>query len=256
MLSACCRNSTWIGGIISNGKQIATNCTDITWKGRADCACCVFRIDGRFQSIPLIDIESALGHIDSYCLAPSSTLFSAGDEANVIYTIRRGLLKLVHYLPNGRYRIVRLLRPGDLAGLSALVGKTYRHSAIVMYQAEVCRIPVSAVLHLSKSHPVVYEALMEHWQKSLEDAETVSSELSTGSAEARVARLLLLLDGPTNGQPLPHITRDDMGALLAITPETTSRVMADFRRRGLVTLVSPEAYGYNRDGLLVVARDD
>lgn len=202
------------------------------------------------------EIELAFGRIDTYNLSPQTPLFIAGEAGDAIYAIRRGLLKLVHYLPNGSFRIVRLLRPGDIAGMGALIDRSYRHSAIVMYEAEVCRIPVTTIQRLSKSHPEIYEALMERWQRSLEAAEIYSAELSIGSAEARVARLLLLLDGPTNGQPLPHIRRDDMGALLAIAPETTSRVMADFRRRGLIKPVSAEAYDYDRDALAIVARDE
>ena len=223
---------------------------------RNHCAHCAIHILGPFQSKLPNEIESALCHIATYNVPPQASLFIDGEAGESIYAIRRGLLKLVHFLPNGSYRIVRLLRPGDIAGMGALIDRAYRHSAIVMYEAEVCRIPVTTVQQLSKSHTEIYEALMERWHRSLEAAEIYSAELSTGGAEARVARLLLLLDGPTNGQPLPHIRRDDMGALLAISPETTSRIMADFRRRGLIKPVSAEAYDYDRDALAIVARDD
>ncbi len=142
-----------------------------------------------------------------------------------------------------------------MAGLRCLVNDSYKHSAEVMYRSEICRISIDLMNNLSELFPQISKDLMASWQRNLETSETVTADLSTGSAEARVARLLLLLDGPTNGQPLPHISRDDMGALLAITPETASRVMADFRRRGLITQLAPNTHGYDQDGLTRIALD-
>jgi CRP-like cAMP-binding protein len=62
--------------------------------------------------------------------------------------------------------------------------------------------------------------------------------MSTGPARSRVARLLLHF--AEAGEPagsgrvfLPG--REDLGAMLAITTETASRVIATFRREGLVS---------------------
>jgi CRP-like cAMP-binding protein len=48
-----------------------------------------------------------------------------------------------------------------------------------------------------------------------------------------MARLLIML-GCSGNQPETMPSREDMGALLGITTETASRIMAEFKRRGLV----------------------
>ena len=59
-------------------------------------------------------------------------------------------------------------------------------------------------------------------------------EYAAMSAEARMARLLIMLGCTVNDSDFVFPSREDMGALLGITTETASRIIAEFRRRGLV----------------------
>lgn len=168
-------------------------------------------------------------------------LYEQGTPAPSVYTVRSGVLKLRVDLPNGGQRIVRLLRPGDVAGLESLVDEPYHHTAIALQDANVCRIPREVVAQLDKSHPAVHLALMQRWQRSVDQADHFIVALSTGSAEARMARLLLTLG--CDDTPMP--SREDMGALLGITTETASRIIADFRRRGLIHVEKGECIAYD-----------
>ena len=62
-----------------------------------------------------------------------------------MFTVRSGLVKLVQYLPDGSQRIVRLVKPADVTGLESLLGKPYKHDAIVMQPTEVCCLPASTI---------------------------------------------------------------------------------------------------------------
>jgi CRP-like cAMP-binding protein len=71
-------------------------------------------------------------------------------------------------------------------------------------------------------------------QREIEQADLFLTELSTGSAEARVARLLLYLSEREDERACTLPMREEIGALLGVTMETASRIVADLRRRGLV----------------------
>ncbi|MCB1764408.1 MAG: Crp/Fnr family transcriptional regulator, partial [Gammaproteobacteria bacterium] len=106
------------------------------------------------------------------------------------------------------------------------------HDAIAMDRVELCRIPVAVVQTLRDQTPRLHGQLMERWQRALADADTWLTELSTGPARARVARLLLHFDAVSNGEAFFLPTREDMGAMLGITTESTSKVTAEFKRQG------------------------
>ena len=74
---------------------------------------------------------------------------------------------------------------------------------------------------------------MSRWQRALSEADAWLTELSTGSARQRVARLLLRLVRDRESSECDLFSREDMGAMLGITTETTSRTIAEFKRQGL-----------------------
>lgn len=214
--------------------QKKVQCTDVSWAGRADCAHCAIRSRVLFAELSNEELGHILVTIDDLTYAPHSALYQGDEKGDSMFTIRRGLVKLVQYLPNGAQRIVRLLKTGDVAGMELAVGHTYKHTAIALHETHVCRIPRSAIEHLGVDHPHLCHQFMVRWQQNVDDADRTITEFSTGPAEVRVARLLLHLSLPSEDGHCMAIGREDMGSILGITTETASRVMADFKRRGIV----------------------
>ncbi len=209
------------------------NCTNIEWQGRAKCTVCEVRNFVLFAGLSPHELDTILQPIDNLHVPQHAVLYKQGTASPYVYTVRSGLIKLKVDLSNGCQRIVRLLRPGDVAGLETLLGDPYHHTAIALQDADVCRIPREVVTHLDQTNRNVHQALLQRWQRSVDQADHFIAALSTGPAEARMARLLITL-GCTGNQPETMPSREDMGALLGITTETASRIMAEFKRRGLV----------------------
>ncbi|MDD5242233.1 MAG: Crp/Fnr family transcriptional regulator [Sulfuricella sp.] len=203
-------------------------------QGESDCASCSIRRLVLFAGLEISDCEKIHRPIDDITLAPQAKLYRAGDPAQAVFTIRSGLLKLVQYLPDGRQRIVRLLRPTDVTGLEALLGQPYQHDAVVLQQSEVCRIPLEVIQRLDNENHKLRKELMVRWQHALEEADAWLTQLSTGSARARMARLLLRLVGSGGDGGCELFGREDMGSMLGITTETASRIIAEFKRSGVL----------------------
>lgn len=264
---------------------------DEAWSGRAECSQCSIRYLALFADLKETDFNLIHLPIDEYTVEPGSALYHAGDEGKAVFTLRRGLVKLVQYLPDGGQRIVRLLRPGDTLALEVLVGQAYEHTAIVLRSALVCRIPRDVVNRLSVETPRLHNQLMKRWHNSLRQADEWLTELSTGNAKARMARLLLSLADvetaaaqavsvpactPAGGHPpaaqavtesvggaeveesegtCELFSREDVGAMLGVTTETASRTIAEFRRQGLLTPIGPNRFRCDRDALREMAGD-
>jgi CRP/FNR family transcriptional regulator len=204
------------------------------WQGPPQCQRCAIRHLVLFADLDREDFGLIHRPIEELRLAVGETLYGHKDAPEYVYTVRGGLLKLAQYLPEGRQRIVRLLRQGDLAGMEALLGRPYQHTALVLDTLSVCRIPVAVVRRLERETPRLHDQLMDRWQRALAEADAWLTELSTGPARDRVARLLLRLVDSTSGKTCQIPSREDIGAMLAISTETASRIIAELKRGGQI----------------------
>ncbi len=170
-----------------------------------------------------------------------SPLFHQGDEGRYIYSIRQGMIKLSRLRQNGDHRIMRILRPGDVVGLEVIVANHYEYDAIALDLVFACRIPVEVMRQLDSESPQLHRNLMERWHKALVEADEWMAELTSGTARARMARLLLKMRNPEQPEHSTLFSRDDIGSMLCMTMETASRTINAFQREGKI--VSLDAGG-------------
>ena len=225
------------------------------WSGEADCLNCSVRTSVLFAGLAEQDFERIHDPIDQYILKPGTPLYHAGDQGDFMFTVRSGALKLVQYLPDGSQRIVRIVRATDVLGLEALVDATYQHEAVALQPTEVCRFPTRVVRELGRNNPSLHRELMARWQRALNEADAWLTELSTGSARQRVARLLLRLVRDRETSECQLFGREDMGAMLGITTETTSRTIAEFKRQSLLVETTANVFLLDIPNLRRIAED-
>lgn len=224
---------------------------EAAWHGLASCEKCGIRDLVLFADLANEDFSAIHLPIEDIWLPPGAALYQAGQAAAALFTVREGLLKLEQYLPDGTQRIVSLLGQGDTAGLEATVAPSYEHSAIALLATKVCRIPKDVVTRLS---PKLHRQLMNKWYGTVQRSHQCTRELSTGSARQRVARLFLLL-APAAYEQCRLFGREDVGALLGITTQTASRIVAEFKRAKLVDEIASNVFHRDLAGLEAVAAD-
>ncbi len=225
------------------------------WSGEAHCQNCLLRTSVLFAGLKQADFDQIHDPIDQFTLKPGASLYRTGDTGEHMFTVRSGALKLVQYLPDGSQRVVRITRVADVLGLEAILDKPYQHDAIALHLTEVCRFPARVVRELGRENPDLHHELMTRWQRALMEADAWLTELSTGAARQRVARLLLRLVLEPNDAVCQLFSREDMGAMLGVTTETTSRTIAEFKRQGLLTEMTPNLFQLDLPGLRRIAED-
>jgi CRP/FNR family transcriptional regulator, anaerobic regulatory protein len=225
------------------------------WSGEADCRNCSLRTSVLFAGLQEQAFERIHEPIDQFTLKPGNVLYHAGDRAEFLFTVRTGSLKLVQYLPDGSQRIVRIVRTTDVLGLEALLDERYQHEAVALHATEVCRFPARLVRDLGQDSPALHRELMARWQRALTEADAWLTELSTGSARQRVARLLLRLVRDRESSECYLFGREDMGAMLGVTTETASRTIAEFKRQSLLVETAPNLFLLDVPNLTRIAED-
>ena len=225
------------------------------WQGVANCSQCSIRQSVLFSGLSEKDFEQIHKPINQFQIKAGDKIYSMGDDATCMFTIRSGLVKLVQYLPDGTQRIVRLLRTADVIGLEAILHPSYKHDAIALHDSEICRYPTSATKELSKTNPALHQEFLARWEHALDDSDTWATEFSTGTAKQRVSRLLLMLSKDTLANTCTLFSREDIGAILGITTETASRMIAEFKRQRLIVETSFNTFLCDVPKLEVVAYD-
>lgn len=178
-----------------------------------------------------------------------SVIYRESEPGKAVFAVCRGLVKLVKYLPNGQSRIVRLLETGETLGIEAALDCAYEHTAVALGDVEVGRIPVAALQRLRTTDPEAYRSLMARWHDYLRRSDVWILLFSTGSVRARVARLIVYLSrlGGGSAGPVPRtiemLSCDDMAAILGVTAESVSRVVADLKRERILHGVIPPHRG-------------
>lgn len=224
---------------------------DSAWGDNRQCQDCGIRDLVLFADLQEDDFGLIHLPIEEIEIHVGQSLYSAGSEGDALFTVRSGLMKLVQYLPDGMQRTVRLLTHGSTAGLEVTVGRAYEHTAIALRPTLVCRIPRLVVDRLSRETPRLHRQLMERWHHALRQADDWLTELSTGKASQRLARLLIHLM-ETDGT-VTLFSREDLGAMLGITTEHASRTVAELKRQNALCELGGNRYRCDIDQLRCIA---
>ncbi|MBY4893870.1 helix-turn-helix domain-containing protein [Rhodobacteraceae bacterium N5(2021)] len=166
-------------------------------------------------------------------------LFHEGDEAENVYEVERGMLRLARVMENGRRQIVAFALPGDVVGfpegnlhhtdcdaITDCVVLAHRRSALD-------RCNPNPELHRRLTRAALHEicAMQDHFMM-----------LSSKSAAEKIASFVLTL-AERIGEPATdgiHVDipmrRVDIADFLGLTTETVCRTFTQFRKAGLITL--------------------
>lgn len=206
--------------------------TQSAWRGTSDCRSCAVRELALFSRLTEDDFALIHAPIDDLAYRAHQVIFNEGDEASGIFTLRSGMLKLSRTTGDGRRRILRLLRPGDVVGMEALATGRYDSEAAALTDATLCRIPSDVVHMLNRSSPGMHTGLLDKWHKTLKEADDWLAAINFGTARQRVCHFVLKMRHTTNPGVVTLFSREDMGAMMDLKHETVSREISALVKLG------------------------
>jgi CRP-like cAMP-binding protein len=226
------------------------------WVGRSDCRKCSILHEVLFSDLAPDELEAILSGIyepiDEYTYEEGAVLYEEGCEDNAVYTIRGGLVKLVRYLPDGRERIIRLMKGTDSIGLERVLGRPYGHTAIAIQPVNACRIPIGILQQLDAEKPRFYRKLMERWATVLFQADEYIMMLLSGTVKQRVAHLIQWLSEITDAEDrstVALLNGKNIAAMLDVTVESVSRILAEMKRLNILRHLDNGQYEYDVEAL-------
>lgn len=212
-------------------------------QGSVDCTRCKVRELVLFSRLSDEDFQHIHEPIHDLHTNQGDHLYKLGESGEFIYTLRSGMIKLEAINTNRETKVVRLLGRGDVVGLEAILSEPYQHSAIVLNRCKVCRIPVNVIRDLRTHKPALCEDLMRRWNKSVKLADEWLADLHAGKSRQRIIKLVQFLTANSDDVPnflLP--SGEDISAILGLTRETVSRILADLKRENLILPLGDGTY--------------
>ena len=188
--------------------------------------------------------DDELGHLQAIVrqvrMTPKQMLFSEGDDADNVYNILAGILKLYKLLPDGRRQITGFVYPGDFLGIAA--GGVYSYSSEAVTDVALCRFPRRQLFLLFDRFPKLESRLLGIATDELTAAQDQMLLLGRKTAAEKLASFMLALARRMNGangeaRPVPvPMTRSDVADYLGLTVETVSRTLSRLKISGPISV--------------------
>ena len=175
-------------------------------------------------------------------------IFSQGDEANAVFYIQSGKIKLTVVSKRGKEAVVAILHEASFFGEGSLAGQPLRMStASAMQRSTMIRVEKVAMMELLHEDKVFAERFLAYLLGRNIRMEADLVDHLFNSSEKRLARLLLLLANfGQESKPIPLIAKMSQETLAEMIGTTRSRVSYFLNRfRGLGFI------DYDGDGMRV-----
>ena len=166
-------------------------------------------------------------------------LFSQGDQADAVFAIQRGKVKLTVVSKQNKEAVVAVLTAGDLVGEGCLVGQQPIRTATAsaMTDSSIVRLAKPAMMRLLRDDGAFSRLVLSYVLTRNIRIEADLVDQLFNSSEKRLARILLLLAnfGKEGQQELViDISQETLAGLVGTTRSRVSFFMNRFRKLGYI----------------------
>jgi CRP/FNR family transcriptional regulator, cyclic AMP receptor protein len=170
--------------------------------------------------------------------ATGAAVFAQGAQANSVFYVQEGGVKLSVLSSAGKEAVVAMLGPGDFFGEGCLAGQPLRMgTATAVMRTALLRIPKRDMIRMLHEHPEFSDRFLAHMlTRNIRIEEDLVDQLFN-SSEKRLARTLLLLarygkeDTP---RVLPKLSQETLAEMVGTTRSRVNFFMNKFRKLGLI----------------------
>ena len=158
-----------------------------------------------------------------------------GDAADGFWLIDEGAVRVGQFMPDGEFRAVALLGPGDSYGeLAVFADKPRIVDAISRGDSRLRLIGARPFLDALGNYPASSRALLGALSQQLQDTLSILAGLRRGTNPQRLAGMLATMAGEAAGATSVTITQQELADLLGVTRATANAALGDLQKRRLI----------------------
>ncbi len=158
-----------------------------------------------------------------------------GERADGFWLIEEGSVMVGQFLPEGEFRAVALLGPGDSYGeLAVFAGKPRIVDAVSRGNSRVRLIAARPFLEALSNYPASTRALLGALSEQLQDTLAQLAGLRRGTNPQRLAAILANMASDQDQPASVVVTQQELADLLGVTRATANAALRELQKLGLV----------------------
>ena len=166
-------------------------------------------------------------------------IFTQGEDADAVFYVRKGKVKVAVISKDGKEAIVALLGPDEFVGEGCLIGQPKRlATASALTECETMRVDKKEIQRVLHDELAFSQMFISHILARNARVEEDLVDQLFNSTEKRLARLLLLLANfGKEGRPEPilaKISQETLAEMIGTTRSRVSHFMNKFRKLGFI----------------------
>ena len=166
-------------------------------------------------------------------------IFTQGEDADAVFYVRKGKVKVAVLSKDGKEAIVALLGPDEFVGEGCLIGQPKRlATASALTECETMRVDKKEIQRVLHDELAFSQMFISHILARNARVEEDLVDQLFNSTEKRLARLLLLLANfGKEGRPEPilaKISQETLAEMIGTTRSRVSHFMNKFRKLGFI----------------------
>lgn len=211
-----------------NLMQSCANDGDYSDKDPFQCEMCISRHSSMCSALKPSELNRLSEITDHINLSPKNIVCEEGDQAEHLYNLVEGCIRVSKMLSDGRRQIIGFLFPGDLFGLTSADG--YGYSAEPITEVHLCRMPRAKLLEKFQEFPALGRKILDLINFELQGAQNHMLLLGRKNAREKLCSFILSMaekstqmDEIEDGIVYLPMSRSDIADYLGLTIETVSR---------------------------------
>jgi CRP/FNR family transcriptional regulator, cyclic AMP receptor protein len=188
---------------------------------------------------PVVFLETVAAGRSISTHKKGKTIFAQGEDADAVFYIRSGKVKVAVLSPQGREAIVAILGTDEFLGEGCLVGQPKRlATATAMTTCVIMRVEKVEIQRIIQDETAFSQMFISHILARNARIEEDLVDQLFNSTEKRLARVLLLLARfGKEGKPEPiteKISQETLAEMIGTTRSRVSHFMNKFRQLGFI----------------------
>ncbi|HLO59803.1 MAG TPA: Crp/Fnr family transcriptional regulator [Bacteroidales bacterium] len=192
-----------------------------------------------FQMLSPVEVELVRGSKTQVVFRKGDNLTKQGAFASYVLFIIKGYAK--QYLEsNGTVNYnLRIIKPGEFIGLSAVFGKnTFNYSSVALMECQVYLIEKEAIATISRQNGPFAFTIIKRYCEQNADLFGIVQNLNYKQMNGRLADTLLYLENIKQENPaiFQMLSRKDVAEFSGISTESAVKLLKTFEKDGLIVL--------------------
>jgi len=210
-----------------------------------------------FQMLMPEEVVLVRGSKTQVLFRKGDNLTKQGAFSSYVLFIISGLAKQYIEGDNSRNYNLRIIKPGEFVGLSAVFTKnTFNYSSVALTDCQVFLVEKDAIAKVIKQNGLFgFIMITRYCEQNANLFDTLRTVIYK-QMNGRIAETLLYVDGFKNENPhiFQLLSRKDIADFAGISTESAVKLLKSFEKDGLIELNEKDIQVVNQNGLLEISK--